>query len=54
MVKDYEDLLFLRRAVEHEPKADIFNVHAWAWKVKEVKATNREGMRGVYFFFVEF
>jgi histone-lysine N-methyltransferase SETD1 len=50
MLKDYEDLLFLRRAVEHEPKADIFNVHAWAWKIKEVKATNREGMRGVYFF----
>jgi [histone H3]-lysine4 N-trimethyltransferase SETD1 len=47
LVKDDEDLRFLREVLEDEPAADVGNVSVWAWKQKEIKALNRGGERGV-------
>ncbi|KAI9766528.1 MAG: histone methyltransferase set1 [Geoglossum simile] len=47
LVKDDEDLRFLREVLEDEPVADVGNVSVWAWKQKEIKALNRGGERGV-------
>ncbi|KAH0551499.1 hypothetical protein GP486_007286, partial [Trichoglossum hirsutum] len=47
LVKDDEDLRFLREVLKDEPAADVGNVSAWAWKQKEIKALNRGGERGV-------
>ncbi|KAF8252699.1 histone H3-K4 methyltransferase Set1 [Wilcoxina mikolae CBS 423.85] len=47
LVKDDEDLRFLRMAMKDDVASPIGNVHAWTCKVKEVKAANRDGKRGV-------
>lgn len=46
LVKDEEDLEFLRLALADIAPAKLGNVAAWAFKQKEIKAANREGMRG--------
>lgn len=46
LVKDEEDLEFLRLALADITPAKLGNVAAWAFKQKEIKAANREGMRG--------
>ena len=47
LIKDDEDLHFLRKALENQPAAPLGNLSAWAWKQKEVKALNRAGERGI-------
>lgn len=47
LLKDDEDLRFLRKALEDRPAAKVGNVPTWAWKQKEIKALNRGGERGV-------
>ncbi len=47
LVKDDEDLRFLREVLSDQPPADIGSVSAWAWKQKEIKALNRGGERGI-------
>lgn len=46
MVKDDEDLRFLRMALENQTPSNVGNPFAWTCKMKEVKAANREGKRG--------
>lgn len=46
IVKDDEDLRFLKEALEDVPSADVGNVRLWAWRQKEIKALNRKGERG--------
>ena len=47
VVKDDEDLKFLRQALTHRPAARLGNVSLWAWKQKEIKSLNRGGERGI-------
>ena len=47
ILKDEEDLIYLRQALTHRSAARISNVSTWAWKQKEIKALNRNGERGV-------
>ena len=47
LLKDDEDLRFLRLALTHRHAARIKNISIWAWKQKEIKALNRNGERGV-------
>ncbi|KAL8726047.1 MAG: hypothetical protein Q9166_006962 [cf. Caloplaca sp. 2 TL-2023] len=47
LVKDDEDLNYLRQALGHRSAAPLGNVSTWAWKHKEIKALNRSGERGV-------
>ncbi|KAI9818186.1 MAG: histone methyltransferase set1 [Pycnora praestabilis] len=47
LIKDDEDLRFLREVMDEGFSADIGNVSAWAWKQKEIKALNRSGFRGL-------
>lgn len=47
LIKDDEDLRFLRQVLETRPTAPLGNLSMWAWKQKEIKALNREGERGV-------
>ena len=47
LLKDEEDLNFLRKALVDQPAARLGNIHMWAWKQKEIKAINRNGERGV-------
>ena len=47
LVKDDEDLRFLRDVLDDQPAANIGSVAAWAWKQKEIKALNRGGERGI-------
>lgn len=47
LLKDDEDLRFLRKALENQPAAKLGNLTAWAWKQKQIKALNRDGERGV-------
>ncbi|KAI9755142.1 MAG: U4/U6-U5 snRNP complex subunit lsm6 [Chaenotheca gracillima] len=47
LLKDDEDIRFLKEVLKDETPADIGNVSAWAWKQKEIKALNRDGERGV-------
>lgn len=47
LVKDSEDLRFLREVLDNQPVAKIGSVLAWAWKQKEIKALNRGGERGI-------
>lgn len=47
LLKDDEDLKFLRMALTHRPAARIRNIPIWAWKQKEIKALNRNGERGI-------
>ncbi|CBF81174.1 hypothetical protein AN5795.2 [Aspergillus nidulans FGSC A4] len=43
VVKDEEDLQFLRNILEKQPMSVIGNLSAWAWRQKEIKALNRPG-----------
>lgn len=47
LVKDEEDLRFLREVLDDRLTAPLGNISAWAWKQKEIKALNRGGERGV-------
>ena len=47
VVKDEEDLRYLRRILSHRCQASIGNISTWAWRQKEIKALNRGGERGV-------
>ncbi|KAL8767445.1 MAG: hypothetical protein Q9209_006031 [Squamulea sp. 1 TL-2023] len=47
LVKDDEDLDYLRQALSNTSAANLGNVSTWAWKHKEIKALNRAGERGV-------
>ena len=47
IIKDDEDLRFLRAALSTQPLARVPNVFTWAWRQKEIKALNRGGERGV-------
>ncbi|MCJ1467986.1 histone methyltransferase set1 [Pseudocyphellaria aurata] len=47
LIKDDEDLRFLRQVLETRPAAPLGNLSTWAWKQKEIKALNRGGERGV-------
>lgn len=47
LVKDDEDLRFLREVLDGQRPAEIGSVLAWAWKQKEIKALNRAGERGL-------
>ncbi|EEQ88732.2 histone methyltransferase set1 [Blastomyces dermatitidis] len=46
LIKDDEDIRFLREALQEYPPSDIGNLSAWAWRQKEIKAINRAGERG--------
>ncbi|OJD18575.1 hypothetical protein AJ78_01416 [Emergomyces pasteurianus Ep9510] len=46
LIKDDEDIRFLREALEEHQPSNIGNVFAWAWRQKEIKAINRGGERG--------
>ncbi|KAM5484206.1 histone methyltransferase set1 [Microsporum canis] len=49
LVKDAEDLRFLREALHSHPSTfdiSIPNVTAWAWNQKQIKAINSHGARG--------
>jgi [histone H3]-lysine4 N-trimethyltransferase SETD1 len=46
LIKDDEDLRFLREVLTKKREADIGHVPLWAWKQKEIKALNRDGQRG--------
>ncbi|KAL4961472.1 histone methyltransferase SET1 [Aspergillus stella-maris] len=45
-IKDEEDLLFLRRLLEKQPRSLVGNLSAWAWRQKEIKALNLRGDAG--------
>ena len=47
LVKDEEDLGFLRKALADSLAAPLGNISSWAWKHKEIKVLNRAGERGV-------
>ena len=47
LLKDDEDLRYLRMALTHRPAARINNISTWAWKQKEIKALNHNGERGI-------
>ena len=47
LVKDEEDLRFLREVLDNQLAAKIGSVSAWAWKQKEIKALNRGGEKGI-------
>ena len=47
IVKDDEDMRFLRQVLEDRQPAKLGNVSAWSWKQKEIKALNRSGGRGI-------
>ncbi|XHG05224.1 histone methyltransferase set1 [Aspergillus wentii] len=46
LVKDDEDMYFLRCVLSDQPKSDVGNLAAWAWRQKEIKALNRPGTTG--------
>lgn len=48
LVKDDEDFECLRIALEGTKKVDIGNTAVWAYNQKEVKASNNEGLRGIF------
>jgi histone-lysine N-methyltransferase SETD1 len=47
LLKDEEDLLFLRQVLKDKAPAKLSSISVWAWKQKEIKALNRGGERGV-------
>ncbi|KAL8874496.1 MAG: hypothetical protein Q9174_000189 [Haloplaca sp. 1 TL-2023] len=47
LLKDDEDLEYLRQALSDVPAAKLGDIGIWAWKHKELKALNRSGERGV-------
>lgn len=46
LIKDEEDLHFLRNILNEQPRSVIGNLPAWAWRQKEIKALNRPGNVG--------
>src|SRR5699024_2776863 len=46
LVKDEEDLLFLQEVLADQPKGNLGNLAAWAWRHKEIKTLNRPGDNG--------
>ncbi|KAF7597400.1 histone methyltransferase set1 [Aspergillus hancockii] len=46
LIKDDEDLRFLRDVLAKQPKSNVGNLSAWAWRQKEIKALNRPGDAG--------
>ncbi|KAL2864541.1 histone methyltransferase SET1 [Aspergillus lucknowensis] len=46
LIKDDEDLQFLRSTLKGHPKSGVGNLSAWAWRQKEIKALNRPGDTG--------
>jgi histone-lysine N-methyltransferase SETD1 len=47
LLKDEEDLRFLKIVLQNHASAKLGNVSTWSWKQKEIKALNRNGERGV-------
>lgn len=47
LVKDDEDFRFLGIALENVRRAGMGNVHAWAYRIKEAKASNMGGRKGM-------
>lgn len=46
LIKDDEDVGFLRQVLREEKGVNVGNISAWAWRQKEIKAINRVGQRG--------
>ncbi|KAL2795800.1 histone-lysine N-methyltransferase, H3 lysine-4 specific [Aspergillus keveii] len=46
LVKDDEDLQFLRNILKEQTPSSVGNLSAWAWRQKEIKALNRPGDTG--------
>lgn len=46
LIKDDEDIRFLREVLEKYPQSQLAGVSEWACKQKEVKAIHRDGIRG--------
>jgi histone-lysine N-methyltransferase SETD1 len=46
LVKDEEDLCFLRHVLDGHSRSKVGNLSAWAWRQKEIKALNRPGEGG--------
>ncbi|BDD63203.1 histone methyltransferase set1 [Monascus purpureus] len=46
LLKDEEDLRFLRDILLSQSRSDVGNLAAWAWRQKEIKALNHPGNRG--------
>ncbi|PWY76156.1 SET domain protein [Aspergillus heteromorphus CBS 117.55] len=46
LIKDEEDLRFLRDVLEGVARSNVGNLPAWAWRQKEIKALNRPGETG--------
>ncbi|KAL4930583.1 histone methyltransferase SET1 [Aspergillus undulatus] len=46
LIKDEEDLRFLRNVLKGQPSSAVGNLSAWAWRQKEVKALNLRGEVG--------
>ncbi|PYI23325.1 histone H3-K4 methyltransferase Set1 [Aspergillus violaceofuscus CBS 115571] len=46
LIKDGEDLHFLRDVLEGLPVSNVGSLSAWAWRQKEIKALNRPGEVG--------
>ncbi|KAL1981174.1 hypothetical protein VTN96DRAFT_2975 [Rasamsonia emersonii] len=46
LIKDDEDLHFLRDVLAEQPMSRVGNLTAWAWKQREIKALNRPGEKG--------
>ena len=47
LLKDDEDLKYLRAVMPTMAAADIGDAHSWAWKQKSIKHLNRPGEEGV-------
>ena len=47
LVKDEEDLHYLRQTLTDRSEEALGNISTWAWKQKEIKALTRGGERGV-------
>lgn len=46
LIKDEEDLQFLRDVLIDQPRSNVGNLAAWAWRQKEIKILNRPGDTG--------
>ncbi|KAJ0420713.1 histone-lysine N-methyltransferase, H3 lysine-4 specific [Aspergillus carlsbadensis] len=46
LVKDEEDLQFLRNILKEQAPSSVGNLSAWAWRQKEIKALNRPSDTG--------
>ncbi|KAL2857695.1 complex proteins associated with Set1p component N-domain-containing protein [Aspergillus pseudoustus] len=46
LIKDDEDLQFLRNILKEQPRSSVGNLSAWAWRQKEIKALNQPSDSG--------